>query len=90
MIGFASGDIPALPANLPLMKGAALVGVDVRQFVLFEPDKAAASLEELIAWAGAGRFEPVVGRRFAFDDFAAAMEHAQSGRGVGKTVLEIA
>ena len=47
-------------------------------------------VEELIAWAGEGRFDPVVGRRFAFGDFAEAMEPARSGRGVGKTMLEIA
>ena len=35
VVGFAGGPIPALPSNLPLMKGAALVGVDVRQFQIF-------------------------------------------------------
>ena len=35
LVGFVGG-IPALGANLTLMKGAALVGVDVRQFMLFE------------------------------------------------------
>ena len=90
VVGFVGGEIPRLRVNLPLMKGAALAGVDVRQFVLLERDKAAAQVKELIAWAGEGRLSPIVGRRFAFDDFAAAMAHAQSGRGMGKTVLEIA
>jgi NADPH2:quinone reductase len=90
VVGFVGGEIPRLRANLSLMKGAALVGVDVRQFVLFERAKAAAEIEELIAWAGEGRLSPAVGRRFAFTEFAAAMSWAQSGRGMGKTVLEIA
>ncbi|MBY0322381.1 MAG: NADPH:quinone oxidoreductase family protein [Reyranella sp.] len=90
VVGFVGGEIPRLRVNLPLMKGAALVGVDVRQFVLFERAKAAAEIEELIAWAGEGRLSPAVGRRFPFTDFAAAMAHAHSGRGMGKTVLEIA
>jgi len=42
VVGFAGGPIPALPVNLSLMKGAALIGVDVRQFLLFEAAKAAA------------------------------------------------
>ena len=33
VVGFAGGPIPALPANLRLMKGAAQVGVDLRQFI---------------------------------------------------------
>jgi NADPH2:quinone reductase len=88
VVGFVGG-MPSLRVNLPLMKGAALVGVDVRQFALFERDKASAGIEELIAWAGEGRLVPAVGRRFAFADFAAAMEHAHGGRGLGKTVVEI-
>ena len=90
VVGFVGGEIPRLRVNLPLMKGAALVGVDVRQFVLFERAKAVAELEELIAWAGEGRLSPAVGRKFAFTDFAEAMAWAHSGRGMGKTILEIA
>ena len=52
--------------------------------------RADAYVEELIAWAGEGRLVPLVGRRFAFSDFAAAMAYAHSGRGMGKTILEIA
>jgi NADPH2:quinone reductase len=90
VVGFVGGEIPRLRANLPLMKGAALVGVDVRQFALFERDRADAYGKELIAWAGEGRLSPATGRRFAFEDFAEAMAHAHSGRGMGKTILEIA
>lgn len=90
VVGFVGGEIPRLRVNLPLMKGAALVGVDVRQFALFERAKADAYVEELIAWGGEGRFAPMAGRRFAFNDFAEAMAYAHSGRGMGKTILEIA
>src|SRR5690606_40080307 len=38
VIGFAGGEIPKLPTNLPLLKGAALVGVDIRQFGIHEPE----------------------------------------------------
>ncbi|MEZ5649360.1 MAG: NADPH:quinone oxidoreductase family protein [Burkholderiaceae bacterium] len=89
VVGFAGGPIPALRANLPLMKGAALVGVDVRQFMLFETARADAQLDELLTWAGDGRLDPPVGREFAFDDYRAALEFALSGQGSGKTVLRI-
>lgn len=90
VVGFVGGPIPALRANLPLMKGAGLLGVDVRQFKLFEAEKAAAHMRELIAWTADGRLSPALGKRFAFADFAAAMEHAHKGRGCGKTILDIA
>jgi NADPH2:quinone reductase len=90
VVGFVGGPIPALPANLTLMKGAALTGVDVRQFALFEAQKAAAHIELLLAWVADGRLVPVVGRTFPLADFAPALEFALSGKGLGKTVLEIA
>jgi NADPH2:quinone reductase len=90
VLGFVGGPIPALPVNLPLMKGAALVGVDVRQFMLFEPGRAAAQLAELLGWVGEGRLEPPVGSVFALSDFGEALTFALSGRSAGKTILEVA
>lgn len=89
VVGFVGGTIPSLRSNLPLMKGAGLLGVDVRQFKLFEAERAAAQMRELIGWAGDGRLHPAIGTRFAFADFAAAMLHAHGGKGMGKTILEI-
>lgn len=87
VVGFAGGPIPALPANLPLMKGAALLGVDVRQFMLFEPALAAAHLKELLGWVDDGSLSPPVGRSYVLADYAAALEFALSGQGLGKTIL---
>lgn len=87
ILGFVGGAIPALPANLPLMKGAALIGVDVRQFGLFEPDRAASHLAELLGWVSEGRLAPPVGRTFGIKDFAQALEFALSGQGLGKTIV---
>jgi NADPH:quinone reductase len=90
VVGFAGGPIPALPANLSLMKGAALVGVDVRQFTQFESAKAEAYLKELLSWVADGRLSPIVGRTFPLDGFAEALQFALSGQGLGKIVVEIA
>jgi NADPH2:quinone reductase len=90
VVGFAGGPIPALPANLTLMKGAGLLGVDVRQFMLFEWQRAAGHLSTLLGWVGEGRLQPAVGRVFPFDAFAEALIYALSGKGTGKTILEIA
>jgi len=89
VVGFAGGPIPALPSNLPLMKGAALLGVDVRQFPLFEPETAAAYLDELLDWVADGRLVPPVGRVFGLDQAREALTFALSGSGIGKTVLKV-
>lgn len=89
VIGFAGGPIPKLPINLTLMKGAALIGVDVRQFFMFEHKRAQAHLAVLLGWVADGRLTPPSGKRFTFNAFADAMRHALSGAGSGKTVIEI-
>jgi NADPH2:quinone reductase len=91
VIGFASGNIPALPVNLPLLKGASLVGVDYRQFAaVYEADHAAQELGELLTWVADGRLDPVVGRVFGFDQYREALTFALGGEGIGKTIFEVA
>jgi NADPH2:quinone reductase len=57
VIGFAAGSIPRLPINLAMLKGASLIGVDIRQFRIHEPEASleiAAEVERLRA-AGIAR-----------------------------------
>lgn len=90
VVGFVAGAIPTLPSNLTIMKGSALVGVDVRQFMLFEPAKAHAYTAELLEWTTTSKIAPPVGQSFAMSEARAALNYALSGKGTGKTVLEIA
>jgi len=91
VIGFAAGAIPALPVNLPLLKGAALVGVDYRQFAaVYDAPQARAELDALLGWVGDGTLDPPVGRIFAFEQPREALSYALSGKGIGKTVLQVA
>ncbi len=89
VVGFTGGPIPSLRANLPLLKGASLVGVDVRQFTLYEVEKAEEHLQELLHWVAEGRFSPPIGKQFEFDEFIPALEYALTGKGLGKTVIKI-
>jgi NADPH2:quinone reductase len=90
VVGFVGGPIPSLPSNLTLMKGAALMGVDVRQYMQFEIKNAIADLHQLSAWAAEGKIKPPVGAVYPFEQFGEAMVAALSGKGMGKVVLEIA
>lgn len=87
VVGFVGGPIPALPANLSLMKGSALVGVDERQFMQFEPERAAAHLVQLGEWLSRNDIVPPVGRCFDSSDHKAALSFAFGGTGLGKPVL---
>lgn len=90
VVGFVGGPIPALPSNLTLMKGAGLIGVDVRQFQLFEYASAAAHLDTLAMWLADGRVSPAVGDMFGWSDYATALTTALSGTSMGKLILDLA
>ncbi len=90
IVGFVGGDIPSLRVNLPLMKGASLIGVDYRQFSqVFEKEPANRMLEELLGWCAEGRLNVPTGRVFDFTDFKEALQFALSGKGVSKTLLNV-
>ncbi|XAH25690.1 NADPH:quinone oxidoreductase family protein [Xylophilus sp. GW821-FHT01B05] len=62
VVGFAAGPIPALPLNLPLLKGASIVGVFWGGFAKQEPQRNAAMMQELAGWYAQGRIKPVIDR----------------------------
>jgi NADPH2:quinone reductase len=92
VVGFAgsTGAIPALPSNLTLMKGAALIGVDVRQFMIHQTTDYISMLRDILGFIDAEKLAPVAGRTFPFDRAREALDFALGGQGMGKTVLEIA
>lgn len=87
MIGFAGGEIGALKTNLAIVKGAALVGVDVRQFGEREPERAETLSRECVAWFADGRIRPVLRRAWPVERFAQAAEDAQDRSGIGRVVI---
>ena len=60
VIGFASGSIPAIPANLALLKGASVVGVFWGAFTAREPDRNRTLFDRLFEWVRANELRPHV------------------------------
>jgi NADPH2:quinone reductase len=86
VIGFPAG-IASLRTNLPLLKGASLIGVDIRQFGIFEPEKSAANRDTVFGLAAEGKLRPAIARSYALADFQAAMADAAAGKSAGRIVL---
>lgn len=87
VVGFASGPIPALPLNLPLLKGAALVGVFWGEFSKREPRANAQMMTELIKWYGEGTIKPIIDRTLPMAELKAAYALMGSREVKGKLVL---
>ncbi|MES2415075.1 MAG: NADPH:quinone oxidoreductase family protein [Pseudomonadota bacterium] len=87
VIGFASGPTPSIPLNLPLLKGASIVGVFWGGFAKQEPKANAAMMQELATWYGQGKIKPVIDSTMPMAELKAAYAHMGS-RGVkGKLVM---
>jgi NADPH:quinone reductase len=90
VVGFAGGgEIPALPANLPLLKGAALVGVFWGAFAQRQPRDNADNFRQLFGWHAEGRLKPLVSRTFPLADGGEAIECLAQRRALGKLVVEV-
>jgi len=89
VIGFTAG-IAALKTNLPLLKSASLVGVQMRDHALKRPVEAEAMRRTVMELAGDGIFTPAISQRHPLADYAAAMNAAFSGKAAGRVVLTMA
>jgi NADPH2:quinone reductase len=87
VIGFAGGDIPRVPLNLPLLKGCSIVGVFWGSFAARERDVQQRNAAELWEMFEAGRLVPVVGETHPLADYALAFESLAMRRAQGKVVL---
>lgn len=87
VIGFAQGGIPALPWNLPLLKGAAIVGVFWGDYVRREPKANAAALQELVRWYLEGKVKPVIDQLLPMARLHDAYARMGARQALGKLVM---
>lgn len=87
VVGFASGRIPQLPANLVLLKGCQVVGVFWGAFREREPEVSARNFEELFRLHAKGRIRPHVSGTFPLEEASTALNAMLDRKVVGKIVL---
>lgn len=87
ILGFAGGEVPNLPANLPLLKDGALIGVDARHLFESNPNRAKTIWDAVFARAADGRLPPRLLLRYRFDDAATAFSAIGHSTVPGKIVV---
>lgn len=87
VIGFAGGDIPRIPLNLPLLKGCSIVGVFWGSFAAREPHRNLANMRQLLTWLGDGTLKPLVSATYPLADAPRALRELMDRRVTGKIVL---
>jgi NADPH2:quinone reductase len=89
VIGFASGEIPKPPLNIPLLKGCDIRGVYWGVFTVREPEAHRQNLAELMDWAKSGALSVHVHAKYALEDYRQAFEAIAKRQTLGKTLLAL-
>jgi NADPH2:quinone reductase len=89
VIGFASGSIPSIPANLPLLKGSSIVGVFWGTFAEREPAANRENMQQLLNWFEKGKLKPCVSQTYSLEDAPLAMNALLERRASGKLVVTL-
>jgi NADPH2:quinone reductase len=87
-VGFASGEIPRIPLNLILLKGAIVKGFEIRTFGLHAPDLAERDRAELLDLLASGRINPHVDAVYPLGDVATALRKVADRRSAGKVLVD--
>ena len=88
-IGFASGDIPQIPANHLLVKNLTVIGLYWGGYLAFNPKVVTQSLATLLDWYTEGRIKPHVGLQLPLDQATEALDALATRRSTGKVVVTI-
>ena len=88
IVGFPSG-ITRMPLNLPLLKGASIVGVFYGRFTRSDITANTANNEELFAMYARGLIKPRISEIFALEEAGTAIRCLTDRRVRGKVVVQI-
>jgi len=89
VIGFAAGNIPRMPLNLPLLKGASVVGVFWGGFAMRNSRANMENSLTLMKWYKEGKLKPHIHKIYPLKDTANALEFMMQRKVRGKLVVEM-
>lgn len=89
-IGFASGQVPQVAANLLLVKNLSVIGFWYGGYQAHAPQRVADSMAELLRWRAEGCLHPHVGQVLPFEQFPEGLEALRTRRATGKVVIRVA
>ncbi len=89
VIGFASGPIPKIPLNLPLLKAGDIMGVFWGGWAGRDPKASQKNFIELLQMVEEGTLSPITTEVYGFDDYAEAFACLTERRAKGKVILKM-
>ena len=90
VVGFAAGEIPKIPLNLLLLRGAEMAGVFWGEAVRRAPERHRANMLQVLDWVAAGRLKPHIHGTYPLDQIGEALRVLERREATGKVVVTIA
>lgn len=88
-IGFASGQVPQIPANLLLVKNLSVMGLYWGGYLKFAPQVLTGSLATLLGWYAEGSLHPHISHSLPLDALPQALELLRDRKSTGKVVVQV-
>lgn len=89
VVGFAAGKPSAIPMNLPLLKGASIVGVFWGAFAQKEPQESMKNFEQILQWIKEGKVKQHIYKEYSLEEGAQAIRDLMDRQVIGKNVVII-
>ncbi len=89
VVGFAAGDIPSIPLNLPLLKSCAIMGVFWGAWAMREPAAAKANFADIFAMVADGRLRPHISQTLPLAHAKEGLDALQHRNALGKIVIDL-
>jgi NADPH2:quinone reductase len=89
IVGFASGDIPQIPANYLLVKNVSAVGIAMSGYRLRQSEAMQNMFPTLLQWWRDGRLKPHTSFQFPLEQTADALQTILDRRSTGKVVIRV-
>ena len=88
-LGFASGEVPQIPANIILVKNISVLGFYWGGYAKFAPHVLTDSFADLLALYQAGQISPHVSHQMPLDQANQALDLLRARKATGKVVVTI-
>jgi NADPH:quinone reductase len=89
-LGFASGEVPQIPANILLVKNLTVLGLYWGGYARINPSVLTDSFKTLFDWYVAGKVKPHVSHVLPLDQANEALELLRGRKATGKVVVQVA
>ncbi|RUP00258.1 NADPH:quinone oxidoreductase family protein [Hyphomicrobium sp.] len=89
VVGFAAGEIPKIPINLLLLRGAEMAGVFWGEAVKRDPAGHRANMAKVLSWVAEGRLKPRIHGTYSLDQIREALGILERREATGKIIITV-